>query len=51
MSRRTRARGDSVLRLPSAQIAVFILACAIVTLIATAMMKDYTGADIDSEAR
>jgi MFS family permease len=35
----------------STAIAVFILACAIVTLIATAMMKDYTGADIDSEAR
>jgi MFS family permease len=35
----------------STAIAVFILACAVVTLIATAMMKDYTGADIDSEAR
>jgi MFS family permease len=35
----------------STAIAIFILACAIVTLIATAMMKDYTGADIDSEAR
>jgi hypothetical protein len=35
----------------STAIAIFILACAIVTLIATAMMKDYTGADIDGEAR
>ncbi|HLW91908.1 MAG TPA: MFS transporter [Roseiarcus sp.] len=35
----------------SIAIAVFILACAIVTLIATSMMTDYTGQDIDGDAR
>jgi hypothetical protein len=30
-------------------IAVYILACAVITLIATAMMKDYTGKDIEGE--
>ena len=28
-------------------VAVYILACSIVTLIATAMMRDYTGKDLD----
>ncbi len=35
----------------STAIAVFILACAILTLIATSMMKDYTGKDIDGADR
>jgi MFS family permease len=30
-------------------IALYILACAVLSLIATAMMKDYTGKDIDGE--
>ena len=30
-------------------IAVYILVCAIITLIAAAMMKDYTGKDIEGE--
>jgi hypothetical protein len=30
-------------------IAFYILACAVVSLIATAMMKDYTGKDIEGE--
>src|ERR1700732_5337688 len=30
-------------------IAAYILACAIITMIATAMMKDYTGKDIEGE--
>jgi MFS family permease len=30
-------------------IAMYILACAVITLIATAMMKDYTGKDIEGE--
>jgi metabolite-proton symporter len=30
-------------------IAIYILACAVVSLIATAMMKDYTGKDIEGE--
>jgi hypothetical protein len=30
-------------------IAAYILACAILTLIATALMNDYTGRDIDGE--
>ena len=30
-------------------IAIYILACAIITLVATAMMKDYTGKDIEGE--
>jgi len=30
-------------------VAVYILACAVVTLIATAMMRDYTGKDLDVE--
>jgi metabolite-proton symporter len=33
----------------SVPIAVYILICAILTLIATAMMKDYTGKDIEGE--
>src|SRR5947207_9571687 len=28
-------------------IAIYILACAVITVIATAMMKDYTGKDIE----
>jgi hypothetical protein len=28
---------------------MYILACAVITLIATAMMKDYTGKDIEGE--
>jgi metabolite-proton symporter len=35
----------------STAIAVFILVCAIITLIATSMMKDYTGKDIDGADR
>jgi metabolite-proton symporter len=35
----------------STAIALFILACAIITLIATSMMKDYTGKDIDGADR
>jgi MFS family permease len=30
-------------------IAIYILLCAVITLIATAMMKDYTGKDIEGE--
>jgi ABC-type sulfate transport system permease subunit len=30
-------------------VAAYILVCAVVTLIATAMMKDYTGKDIEGE--
>jgi hypothetical protein len=30
-------------------IAVYILVCAVITLIAAAMMKDYTGKDIEGE--
>jgi hypothetical protein len=30
-------------------VAVYIFVCAVVTLIATAMMKDYTGKDIEGE--
>jgi len=30
-------------------VAVYILACAVITLIATALMKDYTGKDIEGE--
>ena len=30
-------------------IALYILACAVITLVATAMMKDYTGKDIECE--
>jgi hypothetical protein len=30
-------------------VAAYILVCAVVTLIATAMMKDYTGNDIEGE--
>jgi hypothetical protein len=30
-------------------IAIYIAACAVITLIATAMMTDYTGKDISSE--
>ena len=30
-------------------VAVYILVCAVLTLIATAMMKDYTGKDIEGE--
>src|SRR5262245_57598842 len=30
-------------------VAAYILACAVVTLIATAMMRDYTGKDLDAE--
>src|SRR5215813_1486724 len=30
-------------------IALYILACAVITLVATAMMKDYTGKDIEGE--
>ena len=30
-------------------IAIYVLACAIITLVATAMMKDYTGKDIEGE--
>src|SRR5207342_1738063 len=30
-------------------VAVYILVCAVLTLIATAMMKDYTGRDIEGE--
>src|SRR5438046_7048120 len=30
-------------------IALYILVCAVITLIATAMMKDYTGKDIEGE--
>jgi metabolite-proton symporter len=30
-------------------IAIYILACAVVTLIATAMLKDYTGKDLEAE--
>ena len=30
-------------------VALYILACAIITLIACAMMKDYTGKDIEGE--
>ncbi len=30
-------------------IAVYVLVCAVITLIATAMMKDYTGKDIEGE--
>src|SRR5271170_7093687 len=35
----------------STAIALFILACAVITLIATSMMKDYTGKDIDGADR
>jgi metabolite-proton symporter len=35
----------------STAIALFILVCAIITLIATSMMKDYTGKDIDGADR
>src|SRR5579862_4682705 len=35
----------------SIAIAIFILGCAIVTLVATSMMTDYTGRDIDGPAR
>jgi hypothetical protein len=30
-------------------VAAYILVCAVLTLIATAMMKDYTGKDIEGE--
>ena len=30
-------------------VAVYIFVCAVLTLIATAMMKDYTGKDIEGE--
>jgi metabolite-proton symporter len=35
----------------STSIALFILACAIITLIATSLMRDYTGKDIDAADR
>jgi len=35
----------------STSIALFILACAIITLIATSLMQDYTGKDIDAADR
>jgi hypothetical protein len=31
-------------------IAVYIAACSVVTLIATSMMTDYTGKDIDTDS-
>jgi hypothetical protein len=34
---------------PAYAVAVYILVCAVLTLVATAMMKDYTRKDIEGE--